>query len=114
MIKNRNYQYLVRFLTLIGGIGGFFFSFTNLYHIIDVIELINIEGFTYIIINCIGMIFAEIVMLFSIRPNKPIPIHFVLIGIMGFLIMIFSYFWCGFLLLIGGGIDLITRTGGKE
>lgn len=91
-----------------------FFLSQIYYNIIDVIRFINTEGFTYIIKNIIGLIFTEIVILFSIRPNRPIPIHFALIGVIGFFIMIFSYFWCGFLLLIAGGIDLITRTGEKE
>ena len=114
MLRNRNYDNIVRFLTFFGGIGGFFYSFVNLYQISDVIEFINTEGLADIFKGLIGITITEIVLLFTIRPNRPIPIHYAIIGFLGFLIMIICHFWCGILLLIAGIIEIINRTGEKE
>jgi hypothetical protein len=105
--KYKNYQ-LMKLLTILGAIVGL---------ITLILGLAGIENYGYVnalvaldsIVNfIIGLVIVVLTFLVGLKPDNPIPFHWIVLLILGILLIVFGAgIWAGILLIIAFLIGLI-------
>ncbi len=99
----------MRFLTIFGGVIGFLYVFLRLYNIENVNEWIqNIGLGNVIFINC-GLLIAGFTIITALKPNNPIPWHWITLITLAALTTIFIHLLPAILILIAGIFELIKE-----
>ncbi|KKM94637.1 hypothetical protein LCGC14_1196360 [marine sediment metagenome] len=105
--KYKNEQ-LMKFLTIIGAVVGLFtliFGLAGLenYGFVGGIRVLNA-----IVTFIIGMVIVVLTFLVGLRPDEPLPFHWLVLFILGVLLIVFGAgIWACVLLIIAGLIGLI-------
>ncbi len=103
------YRKLMRFLTLLGGSIGFLNVFAKLYNIENVNTWIQYIGLgNAIFINC-GLIIAGFTIITALKPDNPIPWHWITLITLAALTTIFIQLLPAILILIVGIVELIKE-----
>ncbi len=103
------YRKLMRFLTILGGTFGFLNIFLRLYNIENVNIWIQDIGLgSVIFINC-GLVIAGFTIITAIKPENPIPWHWITLITLAALTTIFIHYLPAILILIVGIIELIKE-----
>ena len=109
MGKSVVYRKLMRFLTILGGAIGFLNVFLRLYNIENVNKWIQDIGLSNaIFINC-GLIIAGFTIITALKPDNPIPWHWITLIVLAALTTVFIHFASAILILIVGIIELIRE-----
>jgi hypothetical protein len=103
------YRKLMRFLTILGGTIGFLYIFLKLYNIENVNNWIQNIGFgSAIFINC-GLVIAGFTIITALKPDNPIPWHWITLITLAALTAIFIHLLPALLILIAGTFELIKE-----
>lgn len=102
--KTKHYD-LIKLLCVLGGVVGILMAALSLASISTYSPVSSILG--GIIDAILGIIFSALTILMAIRPDDPIPLHWLVIFIFAVLLIVFSAFWGGIILIIAGLISLI-------
>ena len=103
------YRKLMRFLTILGGTFGFLNIFLRLYNIENVNIWIQDIGLgSVIFINC-GLVIAGFTIITALKPDNPIPWHWITLITLAALTTVFIHFLPAILILIVGIIELIKE-----
>lgn len=109
MVKSVVYRKIMRFLTIFGGVIGFLYVFLRLYNIENVNKLIQDIGLGDVIfINC-GLLIAGFTIITALKPDNPIPWHWITLVTLAALTTIFIHFLPAILILIVGIFELIKE-----
>jgi len=109
MRKSDIYRKIVRFLTVLGGAIGIFIVFSKLYEIENVdLWILNLGIGSLIFINC-GFLIAGFTIVTALKPNKPIPWHWITLVALAALNLIFVNFIPAILILISGILELVKE-----
>lgn len=109
MEKSDMYRKIVRFLTVLGGAVGIFIVFQKLYEIENVdVWILNLGIGSLIFINC-GFLIAGFTIATALKPNNPIPWHWITLVILAALNLIFVNFLPAILILISGILELVKE-----
>ncbi|TES97723.1 MAG: hypothetical protein E3J90_06580 [Promethearchaeota archaeon] len=109
MERSDIYRKIMRFLTIFGGVIGFLYVFLRLYNIENVNEWIqNIGLGNVIFINC-GLLIAGFTIITALKPNNPIPWHWITLITLAALTTIFIHLLPAILILIAGIFELIKE-----
>ena len=109
MVKSVVYRKIMRFLTIFGGVIGFLYVFLRLYNIENVNKLIQDIGLGDVIfINC-GLLIAGFTIITALKPDNPIPWHWITLITLAALTTIFIHFLPATLILIVGIFELIKE-----
>ena len=107
--RSEVYRKLMRFLTILGGSIGFLNVFLRLYNIENANKWIQDIGLgNAIFINC-GLIIAGFTIITALKPDNPIPWHWITLILLAALTTIFIHFASAILILIVGIIELIRE-----
>ena len=107
--KSVVYRKLMRFLTILGGSTGFLNVLLRLYNIENVNKWIQDRGLgNAIYINC-GLIIAGFTIITALKPDNPLPWHWITLIILAALTTIFINFASAILILIVGIFELIKE-----
>ena len=103
------YRKLMRFLTILGGTFGFLNIFLRLYNIENVNIWIQDIGLgSVIFINC-GLVIAGFTIITALKPDNPIPWHWITLITLAALTTVFIHFLPAILILIVGIFELIKE-----
>ncbi len=108
MTKKYKNEQLMKFLTIIGALVGLFTLIFGLagwqnYGFISGFRVIN-----NIITFIIGLVIVVLTFLVAVKPNAPLPFHWLVLLILGVLLVVFGAgIWACVLLIIAGLIGLI-------
>ncbi len=109
MERSDIYRKIMRFLTIFGGVIGFLYVFLRLYNIENVNEWIqNIGLGNVIFINC-GLVIAGFTTVTALKPDNPIPWHWITLITLAALTTIFIHLLPALLILIAGIFELIKE-----
>ena len=108
MTKSEICRKIVRLLTILGGLLGFLFVFSKLFNIEDVNQWIQYTGISNVISINVGMIVACFAVTLALKPDKPIPWHWITLMILSALIFVFIHLLPA-LLVIGASIIELVR-----
>jgi hypothetical protein len=114
MTKYKHDQ-IIKLLTILGGLVGLAFI------IIDFLRYLNVDIPDYAMIDpnvldpvlelIVGLVVVVITLLAGIRPDDPIPLHWLVLFILAVLLVVFGGgIWACALVLIAGLIALIDST----
>ncbi len=114
MVKKYNHNQIMKFLTILGGVVGLAFI------IIGFLQYLEIDLPEYTILApivdpllelVVGLVVVAITLLTGIRPDDPIPFHWLVLMILAVLLVVFGgSVWACACLLIAGLIGLIDAT----
>lgn len=108
-VKSDVYRKIIRFLTIFGGAIGFLYVFLRLYNIENVNTWIqNIGIGNVIFINC-GLLIAGFTIITALKPDNPIPWHWITLITLAALTTIFIHLLPALLILIAGIFELIKE-----
>ena len=108
-VKSIVFRKIMHFLTIFGGTIGFLFVFLRLYNIENVNKWIHDIGLGNVIfINC-GLIIAGFTIITALKPDNPIPWHWMTLMILAALTMIFIHLLPAILIFIAGTIELVKE-----
>lgn len=96
----KNYK-LISFICIIGALVGVVFAIIDM---INGVQAANIERILY---SLLGIVFSIVVLFQCLKPDNPIPYHWLLFIIFGILIAIFANLVGGIVVIIGGLVALI-------
>ena len=103
------YRKIVRFLTILGGAIGVIYVFLRLYDIENVeVWILNLGIGSLIFINC-GFLIAGFTVITALKPNNPIPWHWITLIILAALNLIFVNPLPAILILISGILELVKE-----
>ena len=109
MERSDIYRKIMRFLTIFGGVIGFLYIFLRLYNIENVNIWIQDIGLgSVIFINC-GLVIAGFTIITALKPDNPIPWHWITLITLAALTTIFIHFLPAILILIVGIFELIKE-----
>jgi len=109
ILRSVVYRKLMRFLTILGGTIGFLYIFLRLYNIENVNIWIQDIGFgSVIFINC-GLVIAGFTIIAALKPDNPIPWHWITLITLAALTTIFIHLLPALLILIAGIFKLIKE-----
>ena len=109
MKKSDIYRKIVRFLTVLGGAIGIFIVFSKLFEIENVeVWILNLGFGSLIFINC-GFLIAGFTVVAALKPNNPIPWHWITLVVLAALNLIFVNFLPAILILISGVLELVKE-----
>ena len=109
MVRSVVYRKIMRFLTIFGGIIGFLYVFLKLYNIENVNKWIqNIGLGNVIFINC-GLLIAGFTIMTALKPDNPIPCHWITLIVLAALTTIFIHLLPAILIFIAGTIELVKE-----
>ena len=107
--RSEIYRKLMRFLTILGGTFGFLNIFLRLFNIENVHLWIQDIGLgSVIFINC-GLVIAGFTIITALKPDNPIPWHWITLITLAALTTVFIHFLPAILILIVGIIELIKE-----
>jgi len=108
MKKHYKNQGLMKFLTIIGALVGLAYLIIRLTGYGTQFQLLPIDVGLNVIVNfIIGLVVVIITLLAGIKPNDPIPFHWLVLFILGILLAIFADILAGVLVIIAFLIGLI-------
>ena len=103
------YRKIMRFLTILGGAIGIFIVFLKLYEIENIeVWLLNLGVGNLIFINC-GFLVAGFTIVTALKPNNPIPWHWITLVTLAALTLIFINILPAVLILVSGIIELVKE-----
>ena len=103
------YRKMMRFLTILGGTIGFLYTFLQLYNIENVnIWIQNIGLGSVIFINS-GLVIAGFTVITALKPDNPIPWHWITLITLAALTTVFIHFLPAILILMAGIFELIKE-----
>ena len=106
MIKSEIYRKLIRLMTILGGVIGFLYVFLRLYNVEDVSQWIQDKGIISVIfVNC-GLLIAGFTIITALKPDNPIPWHWITLMILAALTTIFIHLLPAVLIFIAGTYEL--------
>ena len=109
MEKSDIFRKIVRLLTVIGGAIGIFIVFSKLYEIENVeVWILNLGISSLIFINC-GFIIAGFTIVTALKPNNPIPWHWITLVALAALNLIFVNYLPAILTLVSGILELVKE-----
>ena len=109
MEKTDIYRKIMRFLTILGGTIGFLYVFLRLYNMENVNNWIQDIGLINVIfINC-GLIIAGFTIIIALKPDNPIPWHWITLITLAALTTVFIHLLPAILILIAGIFELIKE-----
>ena len=109
MEKSDIYRKIVRFLTVLGGAIGIFIVFMKLYGIENVdIWILNLGVGSLIFIN-FGFLIAGFTTVVALKPNNPIPWHWITLVALAALTLIFINILPAVLILVSGILELVKE-----
>jgi len=103
------YRKLMRFLTILGGTFGFLNIFLRLYNIENVNIWIHNIGLGSVIFINSGLVIAGFTIITALKPDNPIPWHWITLITLAALTTVFIHFLPAILILIVGIIELIKE-----
>ena len=92
----KNYK-LISFICIIGGLVGVVFAILKMANL-------DLESILY---GFLGLVFSIVVLVQCLKPDKPVPYHWLLFIIFGILVAIFANLVGGIIVIIGGLVALI-------
>ena len=107
MVKYYKHNKIIKILTIIGGFAGLMYCLYQISSKTQIISWYEIFGFGRFVRNLIGMIIATLTLLVALKPDDPLPWHWLLLLAFAILLIIFSYLMGGILVLTGGVLGLI-------
>jgi hypothetical protein len=109
MKRTEIYRKSVRFLTILGGAIGIIIVFLKLYEIENVeVWILNLGVGSLIFINC-GFLIAGFTIVTALKPDKPIPWHWITLMVLAALNFIFVNIFPAFLILASGILELVKE-----
>ena len=108
-VRNAVYRKIMRFLTIFGGVIGFLYVFLRLYNIENVNTWIQNIGLGSVIFINSGLVIAGFTIITALKPDNPIPWHWITLITLAALTTIFIHFLPAILILIVGIFELIKE-----
>ena len=109
MKRNDVYRKIMRFLTILGGVIGIIIVFLKLYEIENIeVWLLNLGVGNLIFINC-GFLIAGFTVITALKPNNPIPWHWITLVTLAALTLIFINILPAILILVSGVLELVKE-----
>ncbi|MFX1498208.1 MAG: hypothetical protein ACFFBH_11820 [Promethearchaeota archaeon] len=114
MVKHYKNQKIMKFLVIIGGLVGLVFIISGFASLVHVGFVENYRFIPYffepLILLIVGLVVVVLTLLVGIKPNDPIPFHWLLLFIFGVLLVIFGAgIIAGLLVIIAALIGLIEE-----
>jgi hypothetical protein len=114
MAKHYKNEGIMKFLTIIGGLVGLVWIISGFAGIVGLgfvpIIVPNIIPLERILTLIIGLVIVVLTLLVGIKPDKPLPFHWLVLFILGILLVIFlAGIWACVLLIIAALIGLIEE-----
>jgi len=104
MAKKYEHNDLMKILTILGGLVGL----ASAILVIANYDLpATYSAFDRVISAIVGMVIAVLTLLCAMRPDDPIPWHWLMLFILAILLFVFSGLWGGVLVIIAALIGLI-------
>ena len=107
MVKYYKHNKIIKIMTIIGGFAGLMYCLYQISSTTQINSWYEIFGFGRFVRNLIGMVVATLTLLVALKPDDPLPWHWLLLLAFAILLIIFSYLMGGILVLIGGVLGLI-------
>ena len=107
MVKYYKHDKIIKILTIIGSLAGLIYCLYQISSTTQINSWNEIFGFDRFVRNLIGMVIAALALLVALKPEDPLPWHWLLLLAFAVLLIIFSYLVGGILVLIGGVLGLI-------
>jgi len=107
MVKYYKHNKLIKLLTIAGGLAGLMYCLYQISTTTRIESWYEIFGFGIFVQNLIGMIIAALTVLVALKPDDPLPWHWLLLLAFGILLIIFSWLMGGICVLIGAVAGLI-------
>lgn len=111
---NSKYIKIVKGLTFLGGMINFLYCLFYLLNINDFDQWILLYGLEDIIYMMIGMVISGLLILLAVKPNDPLPLNWIVLGIFTVLLMIFSFIGGAILILVATVFDVIDTAKSDE
>ncbi len=109
MVRNVVYRIIMRFLTILGGTFGFLNIFLRLFNIENVHLWIQDIGLGSVIFINSGLVIAGFTIITALKPDNPIPWHWITLITLAALTTVFIHFLPAILILIAGIFELIKE-----
>jgi len=107
MVKYYKHNKLIKILTILGGLAGLLYCLYQISTTTQINSWYEIFGFGRFVRNLLGMIIAALSVLVALKPDDPLPWHWLLLLAFGILLIIFSWLMGGVCVLIGAMAGLI-------
>ncbi|MFW9821290.1 MAG: hypothetical protein ACFFE4_00050 [Candidatus Thorarchaeota archaeon] len=108
MAKKYKNEQIMKFLTILGAIVGLITLILGLARIENYGFIDPLVTFNEVVVFIIGLVIVVLTFLAGLRPNNPIPFHWIVLLILGILLIVFGAgIWAGVLLIIAFLIGLI-------
>ena len=106
MERSDIYRKIMRFLTIFGGVIGFLNVFLRLYNIENVNKWIQDIGLGNVIFVNFGLLIAGFTIITALKPDNPIPWHWITLMVLAALTTIFIHLLPAILIFIAGTVEL--------
>ena len=103
MVKYYKRNRLIKLLTIFGGLAGLVYCLYQISTTTQIESWFEIFGFGRFVRNLIGMIVAALTILVALKPDDPLPWHWLLLLAFGILLVIFSWLM-GAIFVLGGAV----------
>jgi len=104
MAKKYEHNDLMKILTILGGLVGL----ASAILVIANYDLpATISAFDRVVSGIVGIVIAVLTLLCAMRPDDPIPWHWIILFVLAILLIVFSGLWGGVLVIIAALIGLI-------
>ncbi|MHA2007517.1 MAG: hypothetical protein ACXABO_07070 [Promethearchaeota archaeon] len=109
MTKKYKNESLMKFLTIIGAVVGLVTLILNIANLGNYGFVDPVIGSLHFVVNfIIAVVIVVLTFLVGLKPNDPIPFHWIVLLILGILLIVFGAgIWAGVLLIIAFLIGLI-------
>jgi len=108
MAKHYKNGQLMKLLTILGAIVGLVTLILGLAKIENYAFIDPLLTFNDVVVFIIGLVIVVLTFLVGLKPNDPIPFHWIVLLILGILLIVFGAgIWAGVLLIIAFLIGLI-------
>ncbi len=108
MTKHYKNEQLMKFLVIIGAIVGLLTIILRLAHLENYGYVDALVALDEIVIFIVGLVIVILTFLVALKPNNPIPFHWLVLIIFAILLVVFGAgIWACVLVLIAGLIGLI-------
>jgi len=108
MTKNYKNGQLMKFLTVIGAVVGLATLILRLAHIENYGYVAPLVSLNEVVVFIIGLVIVVLTFWVALKPNDPIPFHWLVLIILAILLVVFGAgIWACVLVLIAGLIGLI-------
>ena len=106
MERSDIYRKVMRILTIFGGVIGFLYVFLRLYNVEDVSQWIQDKGIVSVIFANCGLLIAGFTIITALKPDNPIPWHWITLMTLAALTTIFIHLLPAVLIFIAGTYEL--------